>query len=92
MKLEENFVKYFFRFLGNGVSRKNAFEFYWHLMLFHFFSIIDRMFSPKKQQIFIELLVQEGFFFSADYILRNWIAPFFVAPHKYKDIKWERVS
>ena len=26
MKLEQNFVKYFVRFLGNGVSRKNVFE------------------------------------------------------------------
>ena len=31
MKLGQNFVKYFIRFLGNGVSRKNAFEIYWPL-------------------------------------------------------------
>ena len=31
MKLGQNFVKYFVRFLGNGVSRKNAFEIYWPL-------------------------------------------------------------
>ena len=29
MKLGQNFVKYFFRFWGNGFSRKNAFEIYW---------------------------------------------------------------
>ena len=28
MKLGQNFVKYFVRFGGNGVSRKNAFEIY----------------------------------------------------------------
>ena len=28
MKLGQNFVEYFFRFLGNGVSRKIAFEIY----------------------------------------------------------------
>ena len=31
MKLGQNFVKYFVRFLGNGVSRKIAFEIYWPL-------------------------------------------------------------
>ena len=31
MKVGQNFVKYFIRFLGNGVSRKNAFEIYWPL-------------------------------------------------------------
>ena len=31
MKLGQNFVKYFVHFLGNGVSRKNAFEIYWPL-------------------------------------------------------------
>ena len=31
MKLGQNFVKYFVPFLGNGVSRKNAFEIYWPL-------------------------------------------------------------
>ena len=29
MKLGQNFVKYFVHFLGNWVSRKNAFEIYW---------------------------------------------------------------
>ena len=28
MKLGQNFVKYFVRFLGNGVTRKTAFEIY----------------------------------------------------------------
>ena len=28
MKLRQNFVKCFVRFLGNGVSRENAFEIY----------------------------------------------------------------
>ena len=31
MKLEQEFVKYFVRFGGNGVSRKIAFEIYWPL-------------------------------------------------------------
>ena len=31
MKLGQNFVKYFVRFLGNVVSRKNVFEIYWPL-------------------------------------------------------------
>ena len=31
MKLGQNFVNYFIRFLGNEVSRKNAFEIYWTL-------------------------------------------------------------
>ena len=35
MKLEQNFVKYFVHFLGNGVSRKNAFEIYWPLEYDH---------------------------------------------------------
>ena len=30
-KLGQNFVKYFVRFLGNGDSRKIAFEIYWVL-------------------------------------------------------------
>ena len=33
MKLGQNFVKYFVRFLGNLVSRKNAFEIYRPLVL-----------------------------------------------------------
>ena len=33
MKLGQNFVKYFVHFLGNGVSRKNAFEIYCPLKL-----------------------------------------------------------
>ena len=32
MKLGQNFVIYFFRFLGNGVSRKKAFKIYWPLV------------------------------------------------------------
>ena len=32
MKLGQNFVKYFGRFLGNGVSIKNAFEIFWSLV------------------------------------------------------------
>ena len=31
MKLGQNFVKYFVRYLGNGVSTKNAFEINWPL-------------------------------------------------------------
>ena len=31
IKLGQNFVKYFVRFLGNGVSRKIVFEIYWPL-------------------------------------------------------------
>ena len=31
MKLEKNFVKYFVRFLGNGVSREIGYEIYWPL-------------------------------------------------------------
>ena len=31
LKLGQNFVKCFIRFLGNGVSKKNAFEIYWPL-------------------------------------------------------------
>ena len=28
LKLRQKFVKYFVRYLGNGISRKNAFEIY----------------------------------------------------------------
>ena len=28
MKLRQNFVKYFVRFLGNGAARKNTFDIY----------------------------------------------------------------
>ena len=39
MKLGQNFVKYFVRFLGNGVSSINAFEIYWPLATQCFFQV-----------------------------------------------------
>ena len=40
MKLGQNFVKYFVRFLGNGVSKKNAFEIYWSLEYYVYLCLI----------------------------------------------------
>ena len=48
MKLGENFVKYFIRFLGNGVLRKKCF---WDLQTFMYTSILSQYLITNQKPI-----------------------------------------
>ena len=47
MKLGQNFVKYLVRLLGNGISRKNAFEIYWSIL--NWLKYVLKIFGPVKK-------------------------------------------
>ena len=52
MKLGQNFVKYFVRFLGNGDLRTNAFEIYQPLYASVGFSSIDLKVGKSQKHFF----------------------------------------
>ena len=57
IKLGQNFVKNFVRYLGNGVSRKNAFEIYLPLSVVH--KIVFDQFPTAKFSIFLFCFVDD---------------------------------
>ena len=56
----QNFVKNFVHFLGNGVSRKNAFEIYWPLQILHGLTFSHSLVKTRQKK-FIKLNLMQHF-------------------------------
>jgi len=64
--LRQNFVKYVVHFLGNGVSRKNAFEIYWPLKRIAIKLKISSEINPPLRKLEIVRLIVKDFFFTTE--------------------------